>query len=215
MGIPPIVPYPMPGESDLPPAAVPWQLDPARAALLVHDMQRYFVDFFPDASPRRELVHNVSRLLGWARAEGVPVAYTAQPGAMTPAERGLLRDFWGPGMSADRDSREIIAELAPEPGDEVFTKWRYSAFARTSLGSWLARNGCAQLVVCGVYAHVGVLMTAVDAFSADVQPFLVGDAVADFTERDHHEALRYAARRCAMTVTTNTVLARRRMPAPA
>jgi len=215
MAIPPITPYAVPGGDDLPPAAVGWELDPARSALLVHDMQRYFVDFFPDASPRRELLHNTSRLLNWARGAGVPVAYSAQPGAMTRAQRGLLLDFWGPGMGADRRSREIVPELRPAPGELVLTKWRYSAFSRTSLESWLRDNNCTQLVICGVYAHVGVLMTAADAFAADIQPFLVADAVADFTAEEHHEALRYAARRCAKIVTTEAVLTRRRTAAPA
>jgi isochorismate hydrolase len=60
-------------------------------------------------------------------------------------------------------------------------------------------------LICGVYGHVGVLMTAVDAFSNDIQPFLVADAVADFSAEFHRLALTYAAQRCAMVVTTKEV----------
>ena len=207
MGIPAIRPYPMPAESDLPENTVSWRLDPARAVLLIHDMQRYFVDFFPAGEPATTLVEHVRRLRDAAREAGLPIVYTAQPGAMTPEERGLLRDFWGPGMSADMGSRQIVTPLEPAEGDVVLTKWRYSAFHRTALHRTLLESGRDQLVVCGVYAHVGVLMTACDAFTLDVQPFVVGDAVADFTEADHRMALDYAARRCAAVTSTTQVVA--------
>jgi bifunctional isochorismate lyase/aryl carrier protein len=132
--------------------------------------------------------------------------YTAQPGAMTRRERGLLRDFWGPGMSASPTDRAIADEVAPEEGDVVLTKWRYSAFYRSDLERRLRLLGRDQLIVCGVYAHVGCLMTACDAFTRDIQPFLVADAVADFTLDHHLQALRYAADRCAVPLSTADTL---------
>lgn len=69
-----------------------------------------------------------------------------------------------------------------------------------------APHGADQLVICGVYAHIGVLASAVDAFSNDVQPFVVADAVADFSARDHRFALEYAVRKCAVVVTAEDVL---------
>ena len=66
-------------------------------------------------------------------------------------------------------------------------------------------DGRDQLVICGVYAHVGVLMSAVEAFTHDIQPFLVADAVADFSEEYHRMAVGYAAERCAVVVTAKEV----------
>src|SRR4051812_43067898 len=96
-GIPAIPQYPMPTSGELPPRVVPWTLDPARAVLLLHDMQRYFLQPFP-GELREELVANAALLRERAVASGVQVAYTAQPGGMTDVQRGLLKDFWGPGM---------------------------------------------------------------------------------------------------------------------
>jgi bifunctional isochorismate lyase/aryl carrier protein len=208
MAMAPIAPYRMPGDGDLPSPALPWRPRADRAAVLVHDMQRYFLRPFPAGqSPLTELVANVMKLLAAARAVGVPVLYTAQPGGMSRADRGLLHDLWGPGMSGEEADRGIVDDVAPEPDDTVLTKWRYSAFFRSDLEERLRRAGRDQLVVCGVYAHMGCLITACDAFSRDIQPFLVADALADLSLDDHLMALRYAADRCAVPLTTAAVLA--------
>ncbi|WP_441251429.1 isochorismatase family protein [Kitasatospora sp. McL0602] len=207
MGIPAISPYPMPSQGDLPENTARWTVDPKRAVLLIHDMQKYFLQPFAEGeSPVTDLVRNVTELRVRAAELGVPVAYTAQPGGMTEAERGLLKDFWGPGMTVSPEHKQVVSPIQPAAGDLVLTKWRYSAFHRTELLDFMRAQGRDQLIVCGVYAHVGVLMTTCDAFTYDIQPFLVGDAVADFSLEYHRSALKYAAERCAMTVTTKTVL---------
>lgn len=208
MPIPALDPYPMPTEPNLPANQVDWRADPARAVLLLHDMQRYFLaPFAQDESPFTELIKNARRIRDRAAELGVPVVYSAQPGGMDREQRGLLRDFWGPGMSKQEDEVAIVDDLRPAEGDLVLTKWRYSAFARSELAEVLRRSGRDQLIVCGVYAHVGCLMTAVDAFTMDIEPFLVADAVADFSADHHRLALEYAAGRCAAVVSSDQVLA--------
>ncbi|MEU6911828.1 isochorismatase family protein [Streptomyces olindensis] len=204
-GIPPIEPYSLPSAAELPANLVDWEADPDRAVLLVHDMQRYFLAPLPE-STRGQLVDNAAALRDQCAAAGVPVAYTAQPGGMTERQRGLLKDFWGQGMRPEPADREIVAELAPAAGDWQLTKWRYSAFFDSPLLDLLRDSGRDQLILCGVYAHVGVLATAVEAFSHDIQVFLVGDAVADFSARHHRMALGYAAERCGKVVTTKEIL---------
>ena len=203
-GLAPIDAYPLPGADELPANTAGWAPDPRRAALLVHDMQRYFLAPFPP--PVREpLVRNCALLRERCAALGVPVFFTAQPGGMTEEQRGLLKDFWGPGMRVDPADRQIVEELAPRPADRVLTKWRYSAFFRSDLLSRMREHGRDQLIVCGVYAHVGVLATAVEAFTNDIQSFLVADAVGDFTAEHHRMTLDYAAGRCSVVTTTEEV----------
>jgi bifunctional isochorismate lyase/aryl carrier protein len=204
MSIPRIASYSMPAGPRTGPSPFAWRPDPTRAALLIHDMQGYFVDFFPPGrSPTTELVANIGRARDAAYAARLPVIYSAQPGRMPRGDRGLLHDLWGPGMTDAPGDRDIIAELTPGPHDVVVTKRRYSAFFGTPLAGLLSSLGRDQLIVCGVFAHLGCLLTVADAFSHDLETFLLADAVADFSLADHLTALDYAARRCAVTMTTD------------
>lgn len=206
MAIPAIAPYPMPAASELPRNTATWQVDPTRAVLLIHDMQQYFLAPFPRRQqPHAALIENIAALKDTFAAAGAPIYYTAQPGGMSPTQRGLLADFWGPGMSADEDHRRIHPRLAPTGGAEIITKWRPSAFCRTDLLDRFHELNRDQIIITGIYAHVGLLMTAHDAFSHDIQPFLIADAIADFSKDQHLQTLRYAATRCAVVTTTNDV----------
>ena len=120
------------------------------------------------------------------------------------ARRGLLADLWGPGLSVGRDT-EVVGALTPRDTDIQVTKWRYSAFQRTDLRELLAHHGRDQLLVTGVYAHMGCLLSAAEAFMNDIQPFFVADATADFSRAEHEMALSYAAKRCAVVTTTDAV----------
>ncbi|SDP28649.1 bifunctional isochorismate lyase / aryl carrier protein [Streptomyces sp. cf386] len=206
MALPAIPSYPLPAADELPANRVSWTVDPARAVLLVHDLQHHFLSVFPaGAQPLTGMLGNTARLLKRARRLGVPVVYSAQRGGQTPEERGLQLDFWGPGATDDPEALGMPGPVAPEPGDTLLTKWKYSAFARTELDALLRESGRDQLVIVGVYAHIGVLMTAADAWSRDIQAFVVADAVADFSREDHEMALRWAAGRCAVVTTTDAL----------
>jgi len=208
-GIPAISPYPLPNAEDLPGSTAQWTPDPDRAVLLIHDMQRFFLRPFAAAPELRDrLIEHITLLREQCTALGIPVAYTAQPGSMTDEQRGLLKDFWGPGMRVDPADRQIVPPLLPRRDDWMFTKWRYSAFFQSDLLDRMRRHGRDQLIICGVYAHVGVLTTAVDAFTNDIRPFLVADAVADFSVEFHRMTIEYAAQRCAVVSLTDDILAR-------
>ena len=192
---------------------VNWRVDPVRAALLVHDMQRYFVRAFeleregqplPDAQINIAIA-NIRRLLDAAHAANIPVYYTAQPPRQNPVDRRLLTDFWGDGLQDDENA-QILDELAPTEADTVLTKWRYSAFVRSPLEEQLKDLGRDQLIIGGIYAHIGCLTTALEAFMRDIQPFMVADALADFTAEEHRMACEYASGRCARVLNTAEVL---------
>ena len=206
-GLPQIAPYELPLAAEIPAPRGPWQLAPGRAALLIHDMQRYFLrPYAREASPIAPAIANIARLAATARALGVPVFYTAQHGNQDRRDRGLQADLWGPGMSDDPDHQAIIPELAPQPADFVLVKHRYSAFQRSNLDHMMRVRGRDQLIICGVYAHIGCLMTAAEAFQRDIEPFLIADGLADFSREEHDMALKWAAGRCGVALSTRDAL---------
>ena len=207
MAIPKLDSYALPLAAELPENKVQWQLDSSRAALLIHDMQKYFLNFWGEDSPLiRQVVANIASLRRYCKQQGIPVFYTAQPNNQSDADRALLNDMWGPGLNKHPDQQAVIAELAPEPDDQVLVKWRYSAFHRSPLQAILEETGRDQLIICGVYAHIGCLTTAIDGFMRNIQPFMVADGLADFSREEHLMALRYTAGRCGRVVMTADLL---------
>lgn len=185
---------------------VSWNLDANRAVLLIHDMQQYFLDFYADDALKARLIQTVSEIKAACKAQGIPVVYTAQPGDQAPQDRALLTDFWGTGLKASDQVTRIVPELAPDTDDTVLTKWRYSAFKRSPLLETMQEQQRDQLIIVGVYAHIGCMLTAADAFMYDVQAFFVADGLGDFSREDHIDALQYVAKRCGYVTNQADIL---------
>lgn len=207
MAIPKLQGYAPPTALDLPENKVDWAFEPARAALLIHDMQEYFLNFWGDDSEMMEtVVANIAALRDFCKKNGIPVYYTAQPKEQSDEDRALLNDMWGPGLTRSPEQQRVIAALAPDDADTVLVKWRYSAFHRSPLEQMLKESGRNQLIITGVYAHIGCMTTATDAFMRDIKPFFVADALADFSRDEHLMSLKYVAGRSGRVVMTDELL---------
>ncbi|WP_235737537.1 isochorismatase family protein [Nocardioides alcanivorans] len=199
---------PVPPHADLPTSRGTWTLEPGRAAVLVHDLQRYFARPYGEGeSVLTDAVRRTAAVLTAARQAGIPVFYTAQKGNQDQTLRGLQRDLWGPGMQDIPEHTELLEAVRPLDGDVVLTKHRYNAFAGNDLGNELAARGRDQLVITGVYAHIGVTATALEAFQREVHPFVVADGIADFSAEKHALALQQIASCCGVLLMSDTVVA--------
>lgn len=207
MKLPSIAPYPLPKPGEIPAARGPWTFQPKRAALLVHDMQRYFVGAYDiDRDPIAPAIANIQTLLEHCRAQDMPVFYTAQHGNQDRRDRGLQADLWGPGMQAIPEHESIADALAPAAEDHVLVKHRYSAFQRSNLAELLHARDRDQLLITGIFAHIGVAATAFEAFQRDIETFVAADAVADYNRADHDTALTLIADTCGVPLSTQTLL---------
>ncbi|HDR2820555.1 TPA: isochorismatase [Enterobacter bugandensis] len=207
MAIPKLTAYALPTATELPTNKVNWAFEPERAALLIHDMQEYFLNFWGENSDMmQQVVANIAKLRAYCKEHNIPVYYTAQPKEQSDEDRALLNDMWGPGLTRSPEQQRIVSELTPDEADTVLVKWRYSAFHRSPLEQMLKETGRNQLLITGVYAHIGCMTTATDAFMRDIKPFFIADALADFTRDEHLMSLKYVAGRSGRVVMTDELL---------
>lgn len=207
MAIPKLTGYALPAATEIPQNKVSWTFEPERAALLIHDMQNYFINFWGENCPMMaQVVANIAALRAFCKQHNIPVYYTAQPKEQSDEDRALLNDMWGPGLTRKPEEQQVVAALAPDEDDTVLVKWRYSAFHRSPLEQMLKESGRNQLLITGVYAHIGCMTTATDAFMRDIKPFMVADALADFSRDEHLMALNYVAGRSGRVVMTEDLL---------
>jgi nicotinamidase-related amidase len=185
-------------------------VDRTHSALLVVDMQNDFCKtgwafdrLGIDLSMYPSMIPRLSRLLTGARSSGVPIFYiqmTVLPGrrSESPAQirfnlrlhleahgaiQPLLYTIEGtPG-------HEIIAELAPRPGDLLVRKYRSSGFWGTNLDLLLRSNGIESVIVTGCTTEGCVESTARDALFNDYYVVLPEDCLASDDVRQHEASL--------------------------
>lgn len=187
---------------------VSWQIESPRAALLIHDMQDYFLSKYDISRPPvPDLIKHITQLRQQCKQLDIPVFYTAQITQQPPQERGLQSDFWGPGLSAPQHHHlaSITSALQTDDSDIVLTKRRYSAFQRSDLLQRMQTAGRDQLIITGIYASIGCLATALEAFMHDIQVFFVSDATADYTLEKHRMAIHHVAHCCGVSISCSAL----------
>lgn len=170
------------------------RLDPRRTALLVYDACRRALT--PADPARRQAMRPVLdawiRLIGAARAAGLPVVYTTPVSRADGADVVLLptdlsAETGVPSLincvegSADAEFPE---EIAPRPEDYVYLKRRPSAFYGTGVSELLRMLRRDALLIGGGATNRGVETSVREAFSQDLRVVVVreccwsGDAAA-------------------------------------
>src|SRR5579872_1444220 len=171
-----------------------------RSAIVVVDMQNAFASkggmldiAAVDISDAARVVRVIRSVLDAARPAKIPIVY------LRMAYKADLSDSGGPrspnwhkqlamNLMCSRPGlkgkvltegtwdAEIVEDLAPQPGDIVITKTRYSGFAGTTLDSQLRMRGIQHLFFTGIATNVCVESTLRDAYFHDYWPILVLDA---------------------------------------
>lgn len=130
-------------------------LDPAKTALVVVDMENYFCKKL--GNPRMyDVIDGNVRLLEKARAAGAKVIFIQS--VRTPEALEVTVFGRDPMLLEGTEDVEIVAELAPLPGEPVVKKYSHDPFARTELEDVLDREGIKEgewtVLVTGVSAAV-------------------------------------------------------------
>ncbi len=93
---------------------------------------------------------------------------------------------------ADKIGDTVPEVLAAAPGATRLAKTHFSALREAEIAAHLAHRraeGRAQLLLCGIEAHVCVLQTALDALTAGYEVFVAADAIMSRREASRATAL--------------------------
>jgi nicotinamidase-related amidase len=169
--------------------------DPERAALLVVDMQEFFLDRRSPAylPPARAALLNSRRLVEAFRRAGRPVLFTVHAHKDRARDGSLMKSWWDKVCLAGSPAARVAAVLESRAAD-VYAKTGYSAFSNPGLERRLRAEGVAQLALAGVKTDLCVESTARAAFDLGWPTFVAADATAARTEEQHVAALRAMAR---------------------
>jgi ureidoacrylate peracid hydrolase len=178
------------------------EFTPDRTALVVVDMQYYFMEdgqlaACPEA---REIVPNVNRLAQAVRNAGGTVIWIQNLASDETARSwSVAQERYSPDKQKIRieslrrgaHGHDFWHALDIHPDDERITKRRYSAFIQGSsnIEIVLDDNEIDTIVVTGVATNVCCESTARDAMMRNYRTVMVSDACATNTDAEHAAAL--------------------------
>ncbi|MGA9117642.1 MAG: isochorismatase family cysteine hydrolase [Bacteroidota bacterium] len=167
------------------------RLNAAASALLVVDMQRFFLDA---ASPSftcggLAILPTVKRVLDAFRRAGRPVIFTRHVHHPGDLDVGIMGWWWEGKCIEGSPESEIHPEVAPLAGEKVVFKHRYSAFYNTDLETVLRCLKVEDLVITGLMTNMCCESTARDAYYRDYRVFLLADGTGSISEEMHLASL--------------------------
>lgn len=162
--------------------------NPDRAALIILDMQKYFLDasshaFVPSAPA---ILPGIRRLVEAFRKRNQPVVLTRH--LNTAKNSGEMADWWADLIRENDPASEIIPELE-KFGTLRIKKSQYDAFHKTALEEQLKSLGISQVLISGVLTHLCCETTARGAFMRGFKVFFVVDGTATYYEDFHRATL--------------------------
>jgi nicotinamidase-related amidase len=188
----------------------PIRVDFDRAALVIIDMQRDFLEpggfgesLGNDVSLLAAAIEPCKALLGAARAAGMMVVHTREghlpdlsDAPRAKVERGAPQLRIGaPGpmgriLIRGEPGHDIVPALYPRPGELVIDKPGKGAFYATPLQEHLQARRIETLIVCGVTTEVCVHTTVREANDRGYRCIVPGDACASYFPEFHATGLR-------------------------
>ncbi len=183
------------------------KLNKDRSALLVVDMQRYFLEpgspAFTCGGPA--ILPALKQLIAVFRDSNRPVIYTKHvhhPGGL---DAGIMQ-WWWEGMCIEGSPEsEIHPDIAPLPSEKVIFKHRYSAFYNTDLDTVLRCLKIEDIVITGVMTNMCCESTARDAYFRDYRVFFPADGTGGLNEEMHLASLLNLAYGFAIVTSMSTL----------
>ncbi|HJY64083.1 MAG TPA: isochorismatase family cysteine hydrolase [Ignavibacteria bacterium] len=184
------------------------KLNFSKSALLVIDMQNFFLDPKSPAFTCGGLavLLNVKKLINAFREKKLPVIYTRHVHHPGGIDAGIMK-WWWDGMCIEGTTEsEIHPDIAPMPDEKIIDKHRYSAFYNTDLETILRCLKIEDIVISGVMTNMCCESTARDAYYRDYRVFFPADATGTINEVMHFASLLNLGYGFAKITSTNVIL---------
>jgi nicotinamidase-related amidase len=184
------------------------QLNRKKSALLVIDMQKFFLD---PSSPTftsggLAILPTVKSLVRAFRDARRPVIYTRHVHHPDRIDAGIM-GWWWEGMCLEGSPEsELHPDISPLPHEKVISKHRYSAFYNTDLEIILRCLKVRDLVVSGVMTNICCESTARDAYHRDYRVFFLADGTGSGHEEMHLSSLLNLAYGFAFVTTATSII---------
>jgi ureidoacrylate peracid hydrolase len=164
---------------------VDFQIEAARTALIVVDMQNVFVEGYPFSAPDGpQVLDRLNRLAGVCHEVGIQVIYTAHVVRPDHTNMGILADILPPVRAGVIDNGSVSGDLHAgvqlREGDISLEKPRYGAFHGTDLELMLRHRGIDTLIIGGIATNVCCETTAREATVRDFKVLFLSDGTATF-----------------------------------
>ncbi len=184
------------------------QLNKEKSALLVIDMQKFFLD---PASPTftcggLAILPTLKQLIQTFREADRPVIYVCHVHHPDRIDAGIM-EWWWEGMCVEGSPEsKVHDDIAPLPNEKVIFKHRYSAFYNTDLETVLRCLKIEDLVISGIMTNLCCESTTRDAYFRDYRVFFLADGTGSVTEEMHLASLLNLAFGFAFVTTANEIL---------
>ena len=166
-------------------------LNPDTTALLLIDLQNDFVE--PGAPLETAMAYKslpkLKELMAFCRQKGITLIYTRHAHDEDGSDMGLFKDIY-PGLGQrqalieGQRGAEIYQELAPQEGDIVVRKQRYSAVFETNLDLILRTKGIKDVAIAGATSEDCCLATARDAMYRGYRVAFLADVIGTYDYPD-------------------------------
>jgi bifunctional isochorismate lyase/aryl carrier protein len=185
--------------------ARPVLLVPEHSALLVLDMQRFFLESSSHAyvGSAPAIIPGIKSMIRAYAERDLPIVFTRHLNTVQDAR--LMATWWRDLITGENSLSEITADLDVCAGT-VIQKSQYDAFYGTALNDLLHRRSVTQVVVCGVMTHLCCESTARSAFMQGFEVFFTVDGTATYNEVFHRAALTNLAHGFATLVLVSDIL---------
>lgn len=160
--------------------------DVEQSALLVLDMQKFFLDESSHACipSAKAIIPNIQSLITFFNEHNRPIIFTQHINDEINA--GLMKDWWQDVLATSSSMSEIVEDFCNR---YTIEKTQYDAFYNTDLESILKNKDVKNVVITGVMAHLCCETTARSAFVRGFQPFFIADATATYNADFHNATL--------------------------